>query len=1143
MRSIRSFVAVLALVALAIPSPAAAATGASPAGEAGQGGAASQRGAAILGGAPLSSVGPSDASVTLTGTLEVTVTDGRSGSQRTFHSILTDAGRVRLHISGEDVSALAGARVSLTGERGADGSVSVAAAAIRVLEPAARRATSTTPGYATPAATTETTAVIIGRWNDYGGDPVTKAEAETAFINDAASVNNYFATTSRGRMTMTSTVYGPWPLGVSQCAGGSDFDLFDLTIAAALAAAAAHGVSLAGYDHVFVWMREPVGSCAVSWAGMGSIGGPYVLMVMDGPTIDPGVYGWPWDHAQIASHELDHNIGLYHSNAIECWSGTAQVTLATDCRSLEYADQYSTMGIAGAPINVLLDADRLDSMGWLDSSEKQTLSSVGTYTLVPTYSAAAGVRLIRISRPDPPIFSYETSGYWTLEIRSDTGGAFDKFSSYPSMNWATTGVTIRLSQDGPGLSAKGYSQLVDASPTATKPPGLTWSDLWNAPLQPGSTFADPAGGITITVNSVTGSGAIVTIGDTEAPTAPPSLTATALTPQGARLNWTAASDNLGLALYRILRDGTQIAEVSGTTLTYTDSTASGGHHTYGVKAVDTAGLESAPATAEVDTIGPPGAPTAVTAVAGNAAAMVYWTAPANLGDPITAYTVTSSPEGKTCIAAATWCMVDGLANGTPYTFTVTATNGYGTGPASAPSNQVTPTGTVATRPTAVVAAPGDGTVDVSWTASSDAGSGGPITSYTATSSPGSKTCTTPNGSTTTCAVTDLTNGTAYTFTVTAANSLGTSLPSNPSAAATPRTVPDAPTTVTALGKDVSATVSWSVPAFNGGAAIDSYRVTASPDGATCTTATLSCTVPGLTNRTSYTFTVVAHNVAGDGAASSASAAAVPLAGATYFTVTPNRLVDSRTPLGLTGWVTHNSPVSFQVTNRKPSEPAKNIPTGAIAVTGNLTVTGQTSLGYLALTPTRPVGQPEISTLNFPKGDNRANAVTVPLGGGGELWVTYWAGQGAHAHVVFDVTGYFVAGPAGATYLAVAPNRLADSRTPLGLTGWLTHNSPVSFQVTNRKPSEPAKNVLSDAIAVTGNLTVTGQTYPGYLALTPARPVGQPEISTLNFPRGDNRANAVTVPLGSGGELWVTYWAIQGAHTHVVFDVSGYFTMR
>ena len=70
-----------------------------------------------------------------------------------------------------------------------------------------------------------------------------------------------------------------------------------------------------------------------------------------------------------------------------------------------------------------------------------------------------------------------------------------------------------------------------------------------------------------------------------------------------------------------------------------------------------------------------------------------WTAPASDGGAaITGYTVTSSPGGLTvgAGASATSATVTGLTNGTAYTFTVTATNAFGTGPASAASNSVTP---------------------------------------------------------------------------------------------------------------------------------------------------------------------------------------------------------------------------------------------------------------------------------------------------------------------------------------------------------------------------------------------------------------------------------------------------------------------
>ena len=80
---------------------------------------------------------------------------------------------------------------------------------------------------------------------------------------------------------------------------------------------------------------------------------------------------------------------------------------------------------------------------------------------------------------------------------------------------------------------------------------------------------------------------------------------------------------------------------------------------------------------------------------------------------------------------------------------------------------------------------------VLWTAPSFDG-GAPITSYTATSDPDGRTCTPADDAATACTVTGLTNGTAYTFTVTADNEAGTSAASQLSAAATPSGAPGSP---------------------------------------------------------------------------------------------------------------------------------------------------------------------------------------------------------------------------------------------------------------------------------------------------------------------------------------------------------------
>ena len=487
----------------------------------------------------------------------------------------------------------------------------------------------------------------------------------------------------------------------------------------------------------------------------------------------------------------------------------------------------------------------------------------------------------------------------------------------------------------------------------------------------------------------------------------------------------------------------------------------------------------------------PGAPTAVSAVASNGRAVVTWGAPEpNGGAAVTGYTVTSSPPSAGCaMTPSKTCTVAGLSNHTLYTFSVTATNADGTGPAA------TSSATPLTGATYFPVAPSrlvDSRAGTRLGLSASLVSGTPAQFVVVNRSADPLLNVPANAVAVTGNLTVTNQGSKGYLTLTPAKPVGT------------------PST---------STLNFPTGDNRANALTIPLR-----DGKLWVTFVGS---PGA--RADVVFDVTGYFVPN-------------ATGATFVSVSPNRLVDSRagTRLGLAASLRSGTAAVFTVTNRDFGDATRNIPANATAVTGNLTVTRQSSKGYFSLTPAKPVGTPTTSMLNFPKGDNRANALTIPLGGG-RLWVTFVGSPGATADVIFDVTGYFVANASGGSYVALTPSRLVDSRagTRIGLGKSLDSGTPARFTVVNRS-TDPSLKVPSGAIAVTGNLTVTNQSSNGYLALTPADPGGTPTTSTLNFPIGDNRANALTVPLSSTGTLWVTFIGTAGAHSDVVFDVTGYF---
>lgn len=184
------------------------------------------------------------------------------------------------------------------------------------------------------------------------------------------------------------------------------------------------------------------------------------------------------------------------------------------------------------------------------------------------------------------------------------------------------------------------------------------------------------------------------------------------------------------------------------------------------------------------------APTIGTAtVASGTSVSVAFTAPACTGGgAISSYTVFACCGAKTASGASSPLVVTGLTSGNSYTFKTVATNAYGPSYPSASSNSAT-TWTVPGAPTIGTASITSGSTTASVPFTAPASNGGTaITSYTATSSPGGITGTLSQAGSGTVSVSGLTIGTAYTFTVTATNAVGTGPASAASNSITPTVV-------------------------------------------------------------------------------------------------------------------------------------------------------------------------------------------------------------------------------------------------------------------------------------------------------------------------------------------------------------------
>ena len=574
------------------------------------------------------------------------------------------------------------------------------------------------------------------------------------------------------------------------------------------------------------------------------------------------------------------------------------------------------------------------------------------------------------------------------------------------------------------------------------------------------------------------------------------------------VRWTPPTNNGGNAItgYRVTASTGEVFNVSGaaTSSLTVNGLVDGPSITFTVQAVNGVGPGTASAPSNAVITGTvPGAPTQVVATATKVSGQVtvQWTAaPAN-GPAITQHTVTvhctCAGDGTiaTTVGNATSLLMSGLSDGQTYTFTVHATNPFGPGPDSDPSNEAAPIG-VPDAPTDVLAevTSSSGTVIVSWTAPPDHGS--PVATYTVFASTGA---VLPNVTDTVTTFSGLDDGVPVTFTVQALNDAGPSALSAPSNSVSPRGLPDAPTSVVATPTGVSGQVaiSWTVPDDHS-SAITGYHILDSNGIETFVGPGSSTLISGLDEGTPVSFTVAAINDAGQGPDSTPSAAVTPAG----VPDAPANVVATVTAAG-TVTLTFDAPnghgaavTGYTVTiSCSGGTCTRNGQQQAITSGGTITGLGEGGTASFSVVAINSSGSglPGTSnTVGIPTKPGAPTGVTAVLTGLRAQVTVSWTPPASDGGA--PITSYeLVSNNTSQTFTVPAPaSTFTVPRASLMLNGAIADNVPVSFKV--RAVNMVGQSPDSNNTALVTLPTTNGAPAAASITITPTGTPGQVDVS-------------------------------------------------